>query len=64
MSAVHYCDRCGGIIAERRHFGRLKRREGRVTIEVHVAVDNTWNKGDVCHDCVAHVAMHGEDVAS
>jgi len=52
-----YCDQCGEEIETK---NRLKRRLGRVSVEVIVAVDGTWNGGHVCHNCIIEAVSKGQ----
>lgn len=58
----HFCDRCGTELAagENAVSRRLVRKLDQFTIEVHVAVDNTWNKGELCAACVVAIVNEGE----
>lgn len=47
----YFCDGCGREIPKGEG-DRLTHRVGRVSVEVMTAVNNTWNAGCVCHDCV------------
>ena len=60
-----YCDLCGkemkGRLLSKRGMNRIKRRKGRVEVEVLVAVDRVWNGGSVCIPCVLDVVATGKD---
>jgi hypothetical protein len=49
-----YCAGCGKEITDL-PTGRLTGRIGRIAVEVMVAVDNTWNSGQACEDCIRAV---------
>lgn len=51
MSARYYCDACGNELLPWEH-KRLTGTLGRISFEVLVAVDGTWNKGHVCRYCL------------
>lgn len=46
-----FCDGCGKDITDyqsSRAVGKLER----ITVEIMVAVDNVWNGGHACEDCI------------
>lgn len=57
-----YCDSCGKPVRRNAVHQRIRRRVGRVSAEVTVAVDGTWNRGDVCEDCVILVVSGGREI--
>jgi hypothetical protein len=60
-----FCDGCGSELTDQRT-GRIIREAvlglHTVRVEVIVAVDGTWNAGDVCRLCVVTAVCEGEDV--
>jgi len=58
---IYSCDVCKKTVEREYVSNRLIRNKGRVTIEVMVAVDETWNKGDVCLDCLLDVMNNGTE---
>ena len=49
----YFCDVCGKeITREMPDNRRLTAEAGRLRIEVVTAIDNAWNGGHVCHDCI------------
>jgi hypothetical protein len=64
----HYCDVCGYEIAgqncvqDRLHV--LRRDDNiRVEVEMMVAINGTWNSGDICEACLRDIARHGENIS-
>lgn len=55
-----FCDACGTEIPRKEAGKHLLFERGRVTAEIMVAVDNTWNAGHVCADCLREVIAQGE----
>ena len=63
MTARYFCDQCGDEVTDKRTTGnRIKRRRDRVSVEVLVAVDGTWNDGHVCQGCVIRAINKGKDL--
>lgn len=60
MSVKYFCDSCGTELNAFEH-ARLKRRRGRVTVEVMHRLDDTWNAGNVCHPCIVKTVYEGHD---
>jgi hypothetical protein len=58
MSARYYCDNCGRELRPKEG-ARLKRRLGRVAVQVIHDIDGIWNGGDVCHDCIIAAVVVG-----
>jgi hypothetical protein len=56
-----FCDVCGNEIPQKRAGKRLLFKKGRVTAEIMVAVDDTWNAGHVCAECLKEVFRSGEE---
>ncbi len=56
-----FCDHCGNEMVDS-EAARLVRKLDRFTVEVMVATDDTWNKGELCHPCVVKVVTEGEPV--
>jgi len=54
-----YCDACGKEIPVEDSMYRLKATKGRVTAEVMVAIDKTWNHGHICESCLLDVLNTG-----
>jgi hypothetical protein len=56
MSIQHYCDSCGKSVERNVVSDRLKgsaQVQGKkFEYEVMVAVEGTWNAGDLCEDCL------------
>lgn len=48
-------------MAEAPHGNRIKRTFGRVSVEVLVALDGTWNGGEICRSCVIQAVAQGDD---
>ena len=61
MSAKYFCDQCGDELSKK-DYGRIKRKKGRIEIEVLVGIDGTWNSGHACHKCVIDAVVIGKDV--
>lgn len=57
----YFCDGCGMPMAEAPHGNRIKRTFGRVSVEVLVALDGTWNGGEICRSCVIQAVAQGDD---
>lgn len=61
-----YCDKCGKEVKRDYAGDRLKRRLAKegvtIQIEVIAGVNGTWNKGDVCLDCLLDAINNGEDM--
>lgn len=56
----YFCDICGKELS-RQNQGRIKVRRGRVSVEVMTALDDGWNSGHLCHDCIIDVIVaYGE----
>lgn len=47
-----FCDICGKDITESGQATRMTGKQGRLQYEVIVAIDNVWNGGHVCWDCI------------
>ncbi len=47
----YFCDVCGKDISNYKQ-QRLQGKVGRLNIEVLTAIDNCWNGGHVCEDCI------------
>lgn len=56
MTVKRTCDCCGKDDIGRSYTSnRLRTKIGNVECEVMVAIDNVWNSGDLCYEClVAH----------
>lgn len=54
-----FCDGCGREITVSRRNNRILRENGRIKVEVFVAVDGCWNGGDVCEECVTAAVNMG-----
>lgn len=56
-----YCDSCDNEIPKGQNCvgSRIQLELGRVRIEIMVAVDNTWNNGHVCEDCIKKAVAQG-----
>ena len=55
-----YCDCCGEEIVEEsaachRIKGKSTRNRTPVEVEVHVAMNGTWNRGEICRACVVSI---------
>jgi hypothetical protein len=57
-----FCDGCEREIKVSRRSNRILRENGRIKVEVLVAVDGCWNGGDVCAECVQAAVNMGRDV--
>jgi len=61
----YFCDICAKEMS-RQDQERIKVRRGRVSVEVMTALDNGWNGGQICHDCIVDVVFaygeHSKDV--
>lgn len=57
----YFCDRCHKELKPKDH-SRLKRTLGNCSIEIMTALNNTWNSGSFCHDCVVEVVVKGKDI--
>jgi len=58
MVVVHKCDVCGEIQEEGVDIScrnRVKTEVGRVSVEIILGIDRTWNGGHVCNKCLANV---------
>jgi len=53
-----FCDNCGAAISE--DFNRTIFKLGKVTVDVIVAVNDVWNKGHTCLECVRKTVAEGE----
>jgi len=58
----YYCDVCGKELTRDYVEDRLVRELDRVKVEVTVAIDGTWNKGDICGDCLIKAISKGKDI--
>jgi DNA-directed RNA polymerase subunit RPC12/RpoP len=56
----YFCDVCGKS-AKGDHGNRIIRQLGKVTIEVMVALNRTWNAGIVCEKCVLKAVNKGKE---
>jgi hypothetical protein len=60
----YFCDICGAEMS-REDRGRIKVRRGRVSVEIMTALDNRWNDGQICHNCIVDVVVaYGERSSS
>ena len=59
MSAIYYCDVCKKEMPDSNH-SRIKRKLGRLEIEVMHCIDGAWNRGNVCHKCITKVVLQGK----
>ena len=50
-----FCDICGADITNYRE-NRPEATVGRLTISIMYAVDNVWNSGHACLDCIKKAA--------
>ena len=57
----YFCDNCGDEVVRNYVVKRLTRKRKRVTVEVLVATDGTWNNGAICYDCLLDVLQKGAD---
>lgn len=49
----YFCDVCGKeILPKTEDAKRLIFKHMRLTVEIITAIDDTWNAGNVCHDCI------------
>lgn len=64
MTIKYFCSMCGKPCDPTKHnsFNRIHRKKGRITVEVMVAIDNTWNGGEVCKTCVLDTVAKGKDI--
>lgn len=59
-----FCDGCGAEITDRpASSNSLIREKDRIKVEVMVAVDGTWNSGEVCEKCVLAAVNEGAPAA-
>jgi len=56
-----YCDVCGKEVERNYVAQRLRQEMGRVVVEVMVAIDGIWNKGEICLGCLTDVLVHGSE---
>lgn len=49
-----YCDRCNQEMTSQ-DCGQLTGTCGRFSYRVYTAVDNVWNSGDLCHQCIRDI---------
>lgn len=54
-----FCDGCGLEIPNGNV--KIKRKLGRISVEIMRGVDGCWNGGEVCIDCVINTVLKGED---
>ncbi len=59
MSSRHYCDICRKRMCNKESL-RVKRMLGRVRVEIMHFLDETANKGDVCHACILQAVTKGK----
>lgn len=67
MSVKHYCDGCGkeidrSYVTDRFIPTLLINTTGsyvKVKAEVQLSVNGTWNRGDICRDCLLRVLTEG-----
>ena len=57
MSTKCFCDRCKCEVS---NTGRLIRKLGRFQAEVISCVDNVWNGGHLCQECVKDIIIKGK----
>ena len=62
MSAIYYCDLCEKKLTAADNQRRIKRKNGCLEVEIHVAVSGTWNGGHWCRSCVLETCANGRDV--
>ena len=55
----YYCDACGNEIQSDTIGKRWAFKRGRIVAEVMVAIDNTWNGGHYCLDCLLDCINNG-----
>lgn len=55
-----YCDICGDEL-DPLESRRLKRKLGRLEIEITHTFDGVTNSGDICHACIAKAVAKGND---
>lgn len=60
MSTKHFCDVCEKEMTNPAEHDRVKRRLGKVEIEIMRSVAGAWNGGHVCHQCILNVVNTGE----
>jgi len=64
MAIVHKCDVCKRLVEEGVDISALNRPKlktkilgTKVELEVHIAINSTWNGGHICNRCLSSVLM-------